>query len=106
MSFQNCKELQDFIKSGTGLRAVFVDSWEGTIQPPYIVVSKARTDTVKADNKNYAKENRYYVSLFVKKTDTETPEQLEELFDNDEIIYDAEVYWLNDLRLECHEYEI
>lgn len=73
MTFRNCKELQDFIKSGTGLRAVFVDSWEGTIQPPYIVVSKARTDTVKADNKNYAKENRYYVSLFVKKTDTETP---------------------------------
>lgn len=106
MTFRSCKELQNFIKSGTGLRAVFVDSWEGTIQPPYIVVSKARTDTVKADNKNYAKENRYYVSLFVRKTDTETPEQLEELFDNDEIIYDTEVYWLNDLRLECHEYEI
>jgi hypothetical protein len=106
MSFQNCKELQDFIKSGTGLRTVFIDSWEGTIQPPYIVVSKARTDTVKADNKNYAKENRYYVSLFVKKTDTETPEQLEELFESNEIIYDTEVYWLNDLRLECHEFEI
>lgn len=106
MTFRNCKELQDFIKSGTGLRAVFVDSWEGTIQPPYIVVSKARTDTVKADNKNYAKENRYYVSLFVKKTDAETPEQLEELFDSNEIIYDTEVYWLNDLRLECHEFEV
>ena len=106
MNFQNCKELQDFIKSGTGLRAVFVDSWEGAIQPPYIVVSKARTDTVKADDKNYAKENRYYVSLFVKKTDTETPEQLEELFDSNEIIYDTETYWLHDLRLECHEFEV
>ena len=106
MSFQNCKELQDFIKSGTGLRAVFVDSWEGTIQPPYIVVSKIKTETLKADDKNYAKENRYYVSLFVRKTDTETPEQLEELFGSNEIIYDTEVYWLNDLRLECHEFEV
>lgn len=106
MTFNTCKELQTFIKSGTGLRAVFVDSWEGTVQPPYIVVSEDKTQTVPADNKIYAKERKFYITVFVKKSDTDTRDAVEELLDDNEIYYAHNTFWLNDLRLECHEYEI
>ena len=106
MTFKTCKDLQTFLKSGTGLRAVFIDSWEGAVQPPYIVVSKGRTQTIPADNKSYAKEKRFYITVFVKKTDDETIDLIEELLDENEIPYSEETGWLNDLRLEWHEYLI
>lgn len=106
MDFKTCKELQTLIKNGTGLRSVFVNAWEGTAYPPYIVVSEGKMQSVPADNKVYAKKRRFYISVFVKKSDTETVDEVEELLDDNDIYYDKEVYWLDDLRLECHEYEI
>lgn len=106
MTFKNCKELQTFLKTGTGLRAVFIDSWEGSVQPPYIVVSKGKTETVPADDKAYAKERRFYITVFVKKTDDETVDLIEDLLDENEIYYEEDSGWLNDLRLEWREFEI
>ena len=106
MTFNTCKELQTFLKTGTGLRAVFIDSWEGSVQPPYIVVSKGKTEKVSADDKAYVKERRYYITVFTKKTDDETVDLVEELLDDNEIDYDEETGWLNDLRLEWHEFYI
>lgn len=106
MTFKNCKELQTFLKTGTGLRTVFVDSWEGSVQPPYIVVSKGETQTVRADDKVYAKERRFYITVFAKKNDDETVELVEDLLDESETDYKEETGWLNDLRLEWHEFLI
>ena len=106
MTFNTCKDVQTFLKTGTGLRAVFIDSWEGTVQPPYIVVSKGKTQTVPADNKAYAKEKRFYITVFVKKTDDDTAQLVEDLLDENDIYYDEKTGWLNDLRLEWHEFEI
>ena len=106
MSFKSCKELQTFLKTETGLKAVFIDSWEGSVQPPYIVISEGQTDTVPADNKAYAKEKRFYITVFIKKSDDDTIDDIEEILDDNDIYYGKETFWLNDLRLECHEYSI
>ena len=106
MTFKTCKELQTFLKSGTGLWAVFIDSWEGAVQPPYIVVSKGRRQTVSADNKVVAKEQRFYITVFIKKTDDDTVDLVEDLLDENGIYYTAETGWLGDLRLEWYEYLI
>lgn len=106
MIFKTCKEVQTFLKTGTSMTSVFIDSWEGAIQPPYIVVSEGETQVTPADNKAYAKERRFFVAVFTKKSDETTRETVEKLFDDNEIYYTHNAFWLNDLRLECHEYEI
>jgi hypothetical protein len=106
MAFSTAQDLQSFLKTNTGLRAVFVESWEGAVQPPYIVVGEMETDTVAADNTVYAKEKRYFIDLFTKKTDNETSAIVEEALADNDIFFANETYWLEDLRLVCHEYEI
>lgn len=106
MWFKSSKEVVDYIKEHTSLKKVYVNSWEGAIQPPYIVVTEGKAQSIHADDRNHIKKKRFYIEVFVKKTDNETAEIIENMLDGSETPYEKEVFWLNDLRLECHEFEI
>ena len=106
MNFTDSEALRDFLKEHTGLRAVFVEQYEGTVQPPYVVVGEMRTQTLPADNAVHYKEKRFYIDVFVKKTDNETSELVEEVLSDNDIYFENDNFWLHDLRLKCHEYEI
>ena len=106
MAFENSTALQSFLKTATNIGAVFVEQWEGTVQPPYIVVGQLSTDTIPADNTMYVSEKRFWIDVFVKKTDNTTPATVETALKEADIYFQNETFYNESLRLVCHEYEI
>ena len=56
--------------------------------PPFILYRNDDTDTFKADDKTYYKENNYIIDLTTIKKQPDLEEQLETLFDSNNIPYE------------------
>ena len=56
--------------------------------PPFVLYRNDDTDTFKADDKTYYKENNYIVDLITDKKDVSLEEQLETVFNNNNIPFD------------------
>lgn len=56
--------------------------------PPFILYRNDDTETFKADDKTYYKENSYIVDLVTEKKDVSVEEQLETIFNNNNIPFD------------------
>ena len=64
---------------------------------PYIVYFVDSVDTIGADNKVAYKENRYIIELYTKINNTSLEEQIEKLFDDNNIFYEKfEAYIQNE----------
>ena len=62
-------------------------------QTPYIVYLFTDSNNFSADNRAYAKINRYQIELYTNKKDNAAEQNVENILDNAEIFYDkSEIY--------------
>lgn len=69
---------------------VAYDHFNTSTPTPFIVFRRYSNNNFFADGKVYKKIENIYVELYTDKKDTELEEKLEQLFDENEIIYNVE----------------
>lgn len=67
--------------------------------PPFILYRNDDTDTFKADDKTYHKDNNYIIDLVTDKKDVALEEQLETLLDNNNLPYDKFEDYINNEKI-------
>ena len=76
------------------------------IEPPFIIYDDDDPTTFKADDKVYKKINNYIVDLVTSKKDVKLENQLEQLFDDNNIPYEKTSDYIEDEKIYQIEYTI
>lgn len=70
-----------------------------TVSIPFILYRNDSSDTFKADDKTYAKENSYIIDLVTEKKDVVLEKQLEDLLNDNFLPWDKEENYIDDERI-------
>lgn len=74
--------------------------------PPYIVYLNRGTENFSADNRVYQKQTIFHVELYSAKKDLATEKRIEDLFDENDIIYDTNEVYIKEEALYQVVYEL
>lgn len=70
------------------------------VAPPFMAYREIQSDTFKADNKTFYRDNEFEVELVTEKKNVDLEEKLEGLFDSNNIAYDkSDTIWDNDEKI-------
>jgi hypothetical protein len=83
----NLQRLIDII-SGSGYEYVY-DHFVSKPALPFVLIARQTTENMFADNRVYAKANRWHVILCTEKKETATEKALEAIFDENEICWEV-----------------
>lgn len=74
--------------------------------PPYITYLSAYSSNFIADNKVYKKSNNIQIELYTKYKDLEVEKKLEDLLDENEVVYETTEAWIESEKLFQRIYEV
>lgn len=101
------KELFDLLKTLNIPVAYDHFDSDKEINPPFMAYREVSIETFKADNKSFYRPYEYEIELVTVKKDIALEEQIEELFNNNNIPYDkSDEIWDNDEKIYHNFYNI
>lgn len=98
------EELYLILKS-TGLPVAY-SHFNEIKSPPYITYLNSYSSNFNADNKVYKKIDNIQIELYTKYKDLEAEKKLEDLLDENEIVYETTEEWIDSEKLFQRIYEV